>query len=159
MRSYSSTEIPLSLDREVTNSLPVDHYHIQGLVDAILLAIVRGRRGILCDLINEPGGTTIQPGPAFPCFVYMGEDYRWIEDQLIRVNKADDLRSYFPEHTWNHFVTRTKLCQKNYLEFDGNLCYAILLMTTIARSNHQDIHLAYVALGGASTQVRTFRIP
>jgi hypothetical protein len=136
------TELGMNSDREETSDTPMNHEKRQGLVDAVLLAIVYGQREIFYDLITGPGCMTIQPRPACPCFVYMGKYFYRAESRLIGKNRVDDLRGYFPEHARKYLVARTKLSGENHLEFDGNLCYPLLYMTAIARSHHRDIRLA-----------------
>ena len=140
--SNLDTELGMNSDREETSDTPMNHEKRQGLVDAVLLAIVYGQREIFYDLITGPGCMTIQPRPACPCFVYMGKYFYRAESRLIGKNRVDDLRGYFPEHARKYLVARTKLSGEDHLEFDGNLCYPLLYMTAIARSHHRDIRLA-----------------
>lgn len=135
--------LPDNVSRDGTASLPLDHHRMEGLVDAILLAILCGRRGIFHDLINGPGCITLLRAPPITCWVFTGSDYCKTKEPQKNQHTAYDLRSWFPEHTWrDYFVASSPLTPNHSLEFDGNLCYPLLYMTVVARSTHRDISLA-----------------
>lgn len=121
---------------ETAPSDEIDHYGRQGLVDAVLLSILHGHRGIFYDLITSVGCKTLRRGPASKHYVYVPKHNDKIADTPY------DLRAYFPDQTWSFMITRSRPLTKDMLEFDGNLCYSLLYMTAIARSTHRDIDLA-----------------
>jgi hypothetical protein len=121
---------------------------MEGIVDAVLMSIMYGRRKIFYDLVTGVAKKTIQPPAPFPCFV-MAEcdsELHYNNESLERTahaHKSTCLIRYFPVQVWNYCLTTNDPNPKLSKPFDGILRYPLLYMTVIARSIHRDIFLAY----------------
>jgi hypothetical protein len=133
----------LGYDDEGNHVRPSSNGQPRGIVDAILLAIAYGRRGIFYDLITGVGCNTLQTSHSHPCFVFMGGKYDKIEEKLrARSQQHLDLRGAFPKLAARYLIMSHKLSKGGYFEFDGSFRCSLLYMTVIARSQHRDIHIA-----------------
>ncbi|KAE8346130.1 hypothetical protein BDV24DRAFT_158927 [Aspergillus arachidicola] len=122
---------------EAIHPLPNNYRKWLGLVDAVLLSILCGQRGIFHDLITGPASVTMSLGSVSLCYVRAG--------CLDTVMDYEDLRPFFPENVSCQTIRRSKPRWSNgYVEFDGRLNYTLLYMATIARSRHRDIFLAEI---------------
>ncbi|GAB1194225.1 hypothetical protein APSETT444_003467 [Aspergillus pseudonomiae] len=120
---------------EAIRPLPNNYRKWLGLVDAVLLSILCGQRGIFHDLITGPASVTMSLGSVSLCYVRTG--------CYDTVMNYEDLRPFFPENVSRHTIRRNKPRWSNgYVEFDGRLNYTLLYMATIARSRYRDIFLA-----------------
>lgn len=131
-----------SSDDEGNHVHPSSNDQPRGVVDAILLAIACGRRGIFVDLITGVGCSTLQTSHSHPCFVFMGKKYDAIERKLHTRSQRLDLRGAFPKFAARYLIMSHKLSKGGYFEFDGNFRCSLLYMTLIARSQHRDIYFA-----------------
>jgi hypothetical protein len=127
--------------------LPFNYQAMEGVVDAVLMSILYGRRKIFSDLVTGVAKKTMQPPPPFPCFVSANPRSLFCYDnesveEMAHAHRPDNLIRHFPILVWGNCLS-TNPGPKASEPFDGILRYPLLYMTAIARSMHRDIFLAY----------------
>ncbi|RYP67870.1 hypothetical protein DL769_005659 [Monosporascus sp. CRB-8-3] len=148
----------LANDQDLTNvgrssrPIPTDYRQMEGVVDAVLMSILHGKRNVLHILLTGAAKATIQVGNSFPCFVNLDLNNRtahYDDDEVKAMADAhteDNLVSYFPVQVWPSCVTRDKPVLGEYSTFystfDGIIRYPLMYMTAIAASVHRDVQLA-----------------
>ncbi|KIW91809.1 uncharacterized protein Z519_07779 [Cladophialophora bantiana CBS 173.52] len=151
-QSNSSWDYLNGLSQHDPTSL-FNYQALEGIVDAVLMSIMHGRRQIFHDLVTGVAKNTIQNPPPFPCFVGSEEEYSFCKvhydnediEKMARAHTPDNLIRRFPVQVWNYYLKINN--DSGRLErFDGILHYPLLYMTVIARSIHRDIFLAKMLL-------------
>jgi hypothetical protein len=128
--------------------LPFNYQKMEGVVDAVLMSILYGRRKIFYDLVTGVAKKTLQPPALFPCFIradsgpQLHYDNEFVEN-MVHSHKANNLIRHFPVQVWNNCLRTDNPDPKIFKSFDGILRYPLLYMTVIARSIHRDIFFAY----------------
>lgn len=129
------------------SSQPTNYRQMEGVVDAVLMAILYDKRNVLDVLLADAGKPTIQTWDRFPCFVGSIGHNSHYNDQTVtamtEAHNASNLVSYFPVQVWNSCVMIGNPDPESFEPFDGIIRYPIIYMTAIAASVHRDIQLAY----------------
>lgn len=138
-------------------SRPTNYRQMEGVVDAVLVAILYDRRSVLRVLLAGEAKVTMQRGDHFPCFVGLRvERDAHYNDITVRAmaksHDASNLVSYFPVQVWRSCVLVGNADAGAYEPFNGIIRYPVMYMTAIAMSTHRDVQLAYGNLPFATTR-------
>jgi len=138
-------------------SRPTNYRQMEGVVDAVLVAILYDRRSVLRVLLAGEAKVTMQRGDHFPCFVgsRVERDAHYNDITVRAMAKSHDtsnLVSYFPVQVWRSCVLVGNADAGAYEPFNGIIRYPVMYMTAIAMSTHRDVQLAYGNLPFATTR-------
>ncbi|RYO93293.1 hypothetical protein DL764_008012 [Monosporascus ibericus] len=111
--------------------IPTHYRQIEGIVDAVLMSILLGKRNVLHALLTGAAKATIQVGDRFPCFVNLdleNQTTHYNDDEVKAMADAhteNNLVSYFPVQVWRNCVTLDKPVLGEYSAFDGIIRYPL----------------------------------
>ncbi|KAK3897528.1 hypothetical protein C8A05DRAFT_19731, partial [Staphylotrichum tortipilum] len=130
-------------------SRPTNYRQMEGVVDAVLMAILYDRRSVLRVLLAGEAKVTLQRGDHFPCFVGSEvEQAAHYNDITVRAmaksHDASNLVSYFPVQVWRSCVLVGNANAGASESFNGIIRYPVMYMTAIAMSIHRDAQLAKI---------------
>jgi hypothetical protein len=129
-------------------SRPTNYRRMEGVVDAVLEAILHGRRSVLRVLLGGEAKVTLQEGDYFPCFVGSAvERHSHYNDITVRAmaksHDTSNLVSYYPVQVWRNCVLVGNADAGKSDFFNGIIRYPVMYMTAVAMSTHRDVQLAY----------------
>lgn len=129
------------------SSRPTNYRQMEGVVDAVLTAILYDKRNVLDLLLAGAAKATMQTGDQFPCFVGSVKQYPHYNDNSVKAmaekHSVSNLVSYFPVQVWESCVMIGNPDGRDFESFDGIIRYPLMYMTAITASIHRDIQLAY----------------
>ncbi|KAG7284947.1 hypothetical protein NEMBOFW57_009562 [Staphylotrichum longicolle] len=138
-------------------SRPTNYRQMEGVADAVLMAILHDRRSVLRVLLAGEARATLRRGDHFPCFVRseVRRDAHYNDATVRTMQKShgpSNLVSYFPVQVWRSCVLVGDAVPEDFRPFDGIIRYPIMYMTAIAMSVHRDVQLARKILVASMAQ-------